>query len=202
MDNADIRRLHYRRIDMRKITAAYALIAMLVQILALPQAGAATFNYTSHLYTKNDDPNIFGSNLTASVTLSGAICVDGLYQGSQITDLFLQSGTLSLDINDPNVLIEFDTVQLTNGQITGWALSLYTAGGVDINSTYFSGNLFVVDYADSHPLQMDAYVFNSPNTWSETPLPSALPLFSTGLGLLVLFAWPKKRKYDSSSTPG
>lgn len=177
---------------MPKVTATYALIAMLVQILALPQAGAATFNYTGNLYTTNDDPNILGSNLTASVTLSCAVCADGLYR-LEITDLLLQSGTLSLDINDPNVLIEFDTVQLTNGQIVGWALSLYTAGGDSINSTYSSGNPFVID-ASHNTLHLVAYVIGSPGVWSETPLPSALPLFSTSLGLLGLFAWPKKRK--------
>jgi len=40
-----------------------------------------------------------------------------------------------------------------------------------------------------------AFVLSSPPAaWSETPLPAALPLFATGLGVLGLLAWRRKRK--------
>ena len=45
-----------------------------------------------------------------------------------------------------------------------------------------------------------ANIFLTPGTWSsettsnETPLPAALPLFATGLGVLGLIGWRRKRK--------
>ena len=36
--------------------------------------------------------------------------------------------------------------------------------------------------------------FGTNGTWSETPLPAALPLFATGIGGLGLLGWRRKRK--------
>jgi len=38
---------------------------------------------------------------------------------------------------------------------------------------------------------MDDFIFGEP---SNTPLPAALPLFATGLGVLGLLGWRRKRK--------
>jgi hypothetical protein len=36
--------------------------------------------------------------------------------------------------------------------------------------------------------------FGNASSWSETPLPAALPLFATGIGALGLLGWRRKRK--------
>ena len=41
--------------------------------------------------------------------------------------------------------------------------------------------------------------FGTNGTWSETPLPAALPLFVSGIGGLGLLGWRRKRKAQAAA---
>ncbi len=87
-------------------------------------------------------------------------------------------------------------------------LNFFPGGGKDVDDqadvfdcTQISGGgkctLFAENSADS-PL--------NPGTWSAaaeppppTPLPAALPLFATGLGIMGLFGWRRKRKAQAAA---
>jgi hypothetical protein len=70
--------------------------------------------------------------------------------------------------------------------------------GVDFGSSQVSrvritsGNVLLgAGQLDPDVVVMDDFIFGEP---SNTPLPAALPLFATGLGVLGLLGWRRKRK--------
>jgi hypothetical protein len=99
-----------------------------------------------------------------------------------------------------------DSVTVTASPIGG--LGEYAPGAINdftvLNGVIFSANFASVNFGNllvlSPPVGLLLVDENTENTivanlsFSQTPLPAALPLFATGLGALGLLGWRRKRK--------
>ena len=153
----------------------------------------------------------FGSPLAARASTTTfdftGTCVDcgvnGLPDTANAT-LVLSNYTLGSFLNLLN-FSSFTYTSVKEGTLT--ATSLFGAGltGMisnplpgpeDVFIEFNSGGTFVFDTsATTNNWFLSATDRGSDlGTWSETPLPAALPLFATGLGGLGLLGWRRKRK--------
>ncbi len=126
---------------------------------------------------------------------------------SEIQSLTISDGVQTMTLATPDLVIrEFDFVTNPLGQITGWFVYVYDS---DSTGEIETVNL-IQGVADVGQIQTPASgpftgvtVFGvnngDPGTW--TPLPSALPLFATGLSALGLHGWRRKRKNSAATEP-
>jgi hypothetical protein len=194
-----------------------SLFAALIvaQLIGTPQASAdEIFTYQGNPWTtSNSNPSLFGSFLTASVTLGcpTTVCPDGIYQfGADLTEFSISaspttSTTLSLNSTTPGVSTGNYQVNvvLTNGAITVWALQVYdafptytefleTSNQVDAAITYLS------------PGQSNAAVYSFPGNsegWAPAPgpIPGAGWLSYLALGLLGLGTLFSQRRPENTT---
>ena len=142
----------------------------------------------------------FSGTSSGGYTAKGSFTIDNsLFDGTTTQELSNTDITsLTFIANTPNGLVFFNTADLDTtganfynssvtpatvfdgtgnlGLLAAYALGIF-AGATDIN-----GNEISEDYVG---------VWTDP---SATPLPAALPLFATGLGVMGLFGWRRKRK--------
>jgi hypothetical protein len=90
-----------------------------------------------------------------------------------------------------------DFVTNSSGVIVSWYVYLFGVDGGEIltaNSPLY--NVYEDFVAGGGGSSWYAYNSSAPGTWSvtTTPIPAALPLFASGLGVLGLLGWRRKRK--------
>ena len=124
------------------------------------------------------------------------------------------SGTFDVVTEFSNVIPAEGTVTLSSGVITSWYISGSDSfggghGSEVLDATSATGGDEFLQTLYSDPESPPFYVYytygysDGPGTWScddcaptplpATPLPASLPLFATGLGVMGLFGWRRKR---------
>ncbi len=105
-------------------------------------------------------------------------------------------------LTNTNSTLEDLNIATTSGVITAWdffaeinstsaLVEIYTSAGAPPPASLAGedasleniGGVVIINNAN----------FDQPGSWS-TPLPAALPLFASGLGVMGLFGWRRKRK--------
>jgi hypothetical protein len=179
--------------------------------------GATQAHATTYTYTGNDFTTVTGP-YTTSMSVSGSFTVANPLSANTYTDIsgIVQSFSfydgpdtitnLSSDLEILTFLIRTDSF----GNISFWDINLrsgfdFTAPGQlspQIRTTALFDQVALWESVPntgpfgglSNLVVGTARNSSSPGTWSETPLPTALPLFATGLGGLGLLGWRRKRK--------
>jgi hypothetical protein len=182
-----------------------ASVLLLTQCLWGAQLADASTVYN---YTGNDFTGVFGSytgndNLTLSVTLSSSLGDD--FSNTVIPVSFTASdGVFTYTGSSTGSYASSFYFQTGNsGQITSWYI--YFQMPVQIGSTSGYEVVFTSPGGDTTNFCSSAFspggstsgcetaaVYSS-GTWT-TPLPAALPLYATGLILMGLYGWRRKRK--------
>jgi hypothetical protein len=146
-------------------------------------------------------------------TANGGGTVQGLIYGlsdnatSSATQIQITSNTDGFGVGQYAGTFAFNTFTVSSGSITGAQVEYFGAGNsspdVTCCSLYMYYNTSVIngfgltDAADSVTNNFDASdIFTLA---PETPIPSALPLFATGLGALGLLGWRRKRKAQAAA---
>jgi hypothetical protein len=192
------------------IAVAAAIVAGTVLVALGSSANASTFQYVVS-GTDNANGLFYNANITLDVSGGQASSGTGTISGALITGLL--GGPQSLTLVTPatpeaetplgyrsstgtDLFGVTDVVPVDNN---GLLFIIGTPFGPGLNSLFafwsdpgagaiFSGTPFgATDYASSQATLSE----QAPN---ETPLPAALPLFATGLGMMGLLGWRRKRK--------
>jgi hypothetical protein len=142
-------------------------------IALIPNVSAFNITFDSLSFNLGDNLNSLLS------TGTGIQYKNGVFNGFEfVTDFAFQSNEYQFRIDGPII-----TVKLLDGIPNAFDPNGFPTGGSLINAkvNVLAGLTDEV-----------AFVPGAPET--PTPLPTALPLFATGLGALGLFGWRKKRK--------
>ena len=131
----------------------------------------------------------FGGTVEGSGTATSFTSVDVSssttgFNGAYNVTIETISTTLSLDSG-------YHWLQLSNATSTGGGDVLWDAA--NINSGYGQQN-----YGGTLHNNNFTQTFQILGPGGVTPVPAALPLFATGLGLLGLLGWPRKRKAQAA----
>jgi hypothetical protein len=131
----------------------------------------------------------------------------GTYTGAALTTL-LSNSFVSLDagrFNNQHFNVgsaqSADITKLafsSTGALTGIAASITISSPAD-TLVYQTGLNYLFENPAGHILESGVISASAPV--SATPLPDGLPLFATGLGLIGLFGWWRKRMAEAASMP-
>jgi hypothetical protein len=174
------------------------MLAVTVACLSAAPVKAATVTY----------------NLTFSGGESGSLVLDnlssaptGTYTGATLTT-FLGNSFVSLDAGlfknqqfNIGSLHSADITKLSfssTGALTDIGASIKISSPADTLIYQTSGLTYLFENPDGHSLQSGTYSASAPSV-SATPLPAALPLYATGLGVLALLRWRRKRKASAGT---
>jgi hypothetical protein len=181
--------------------ASVVLLTMLVTCFSLGPARAATVFDLTGTFT---DASTISGRLTIDVTAGHVDAVDVTYLGINYTNILVQgTGT-------GNTAPGHTPVPIYYGVITGIPypfidLAFRGTSAVDSLVGYAGGALCSFDapcgpddeglfWATAYRTSnTSAIALESGQLTAETPLPAALPLFTTGLGALGLLGWRRKR---------
>jgi hypothetical protein len=182
----------------------FCTVALCLLSVGVPHASAnVIYTFTGAQYTENSDPSLLGTYLTGSITCPGA-CADGTYLSAELADITFTSGTVSISTSiTPYVNIFTGDIVISGGAIADYELFIDISHGVQAGIS-MQAALEPSPYSFAAAYSQSAYA-GSGGVWSEgspavTPLPAALPLFATGLGVMGLLGWRRKRKAAAIST--
>lgn len=175
--------------------AGFALfVAAVVGAVGPGVANASVvYDYAGHDFTGVSGPYTTADSVTGSMTLSAALG-DNLNLATVTPTAFSFSDGVQT-ISSPNTS-SFMFSTDASGNITQYNVSLLTPLGP---GTIAAINVLTLTTEDDVSFNGSTATtgVTSPGVWSTaavTPLPAALPLFATGLGLTGLFGWRRKRK--------
>ena len=193
-------------------------------VLSATQARATTYTYTGNNFqaseiTDNTPP---AGTYTTSESVSGSFTVPTPLAGNfsgfiSPTSFSFFDGRNTITNSNANLTSSFNVTTNASGAIVQWAvfvqitpLPLVVGSLIDMIATAFEIGLNPTDQASitfcavlpcptGSGSQKDfAANFGTPGVWSSNatavPLPTALPLFATGLAGLGLLGWRRKKK--------
>ncbi len=188
-----------------------------VASLGLSPANASTYNVDFFLPTSSVTPFVYAlvtgtiatdcdsctldvSHLGAwSFTYTGPGGMNGTFSGNNSNILTPVTGTSPLSAAGGNILYNY----MAPGELE----FLFVSGGAENDELIVGPNELVAEFDCS-----GCEVYDTPQTFGgfqfatevpgtgATPLPAALPLFGTGLGVMGLFGWRRKRKGAAALT--
>jgi hypothetical protein len=192
-------------------TKVLELIA-LVALLGLSPAKATTYNVD---FSKVASVKGFIKTDGATGSLSVGNITDWDLTITQTGGCFTCTGSFTFlgpdSGNDSTVNVAGNSLYATPSQLTfnysilgsifSFATTITPVNRVDLewNSFVLNGGVIEI-YADAPlltpPVFVSSITYGEPGifTIGSTPLPAGLPLFGTGLGLMGLFGWRRKRK--------
>ncbi len=166
-----------------------ALVAASAMVLSAVTANASVLNFSFSFSNANGtitgEIDGLSSNSTGSAS---AVIID-----SYPTSLYQFMGTPICNFGCNTVVSPWTAVHnsftVSNGQLTN----------ADFEAINFNSTELMLDTATSMFFLLNGDTGATPvgattATFSATPLPTALPLFATGLGAMGLFGWRRKRK--------
>jgi len=171
-----------------KSKVAYAVAAAAMTALCVSTASASTIGgdtiQLDYLY-----PNTSTVYQTNSVTVPGTAPI--IYTGTATfsSDLILLNSTCTTC--GSYVASAFNGVEITDQTnplaLSSWSVDATLTTMVGFSEYISGGSIFVNWEGATFPAQVAL-------STSATPLPAALPLFATGLGLVGALGWRRKRK--------
>jgi hypothetical protein len=178
-----------------KFKSGLTLVALLACSFVVPaKASTLTYNIT---FSGGESGTLVLDNLSSAPT--------GTYTGAALTT-FLSNSFVSLDagrFNNQQFNIgsaqSADITKLafsSTGALTDIAASIKNSSPAD-TLVYQTGLNYVFENPAGHILQSGTVSASA--AVSATPLPDGLPLFVTGLGLIGLFGWWRKRMAATTS---
>ena len=171
---------------------------------------ATTYEYIGPLYTFKDDDvcgGCLGTHMTGTITLNfDSSSASGTF--NNFTNTALVSGSIQGSAGSPE-----NFITLTNGSFTAWSMfdPAENPACSCVFSTIFNGsvgsdNVSHEFWASLNGFPAFPYITHAstgaltvPGVWASVdltpiPLPPALMLFASGLGVLSLLGWRRKRK--------
>ena len=156
---------------------ALPIVAACALLFSITGSEASIFD-VSGTYT-----NVLGAP-AATGTFSGTITITGsVYSGGDVTTV----PTTGTNFGEFKNFLGGDTIDLTLGNtVTTNVMGLFLPPASSlVGSASFTGLITTEE---------DDLLANVAGTATPTPLPTALPLFATGLGGLGLLGWRRRRK--------
>jgi hypothetical protein len=185
----------------------------IVPLLGLSPANASTYNVNFFLPSSTVTPFVYAlvtgtiatdcdlctlglSDLGAwSFTYTGPGSMNGTFSGNNSNISMPVAGTSPLSAGGGNIQYAFTA--------TGEFEFLFVTGGAENDELIVGPNELVAELDCSGcevydtPQPAGGFQFATEVAGTATPLPAALPLFGTGLGVMGLFGWRRKRKAAS-----
>jgi hypothetical protein len=179
------------------------IVGIFALALSATSANASVvYTYIGNDFTSADAPYSTSDYVSISLTFSAALGDNLPYSHVVPTSFSISNGLVTItsanDLAAPNSYgTPFFAVSTdNNGAILNWNVADIQAGpGQYIDSRNFSGSILDVTLLTPDAYGNEASV-DDPGTWTVTPLPAALPLFATGLGVICVLAWRRKRKTE------
>ena len=179
--------------------AGFALFVAAVVVAAGPGVAnaSAIYDYTGNDFTLVSGPYTTADSIMGSLTLSAPLG-DNLNLVTVTPSAFsFSDGVQSISASNGSGTSSFLFSTDATGNITQWDVNLCISPCSDLIQIQTTSNLSIGTF-DLGTNDAGTGINNlSPGVWSSpsvTPLPGALPLFATGLGLTSLFGWRRKRK--------
>jgi hypothetical protein len=171
---------------------------------------AAIGSTTSGVYKLGYDANLYSINVaTGASTLIGptGIPLNGTYTGNGYIGMSANGSNLYINQNSNLYVINTSTghVALLTSTSPGIFTQMLSVDDILYGASdtgLFGGGREVFTFDSSTDTLTAGPYTNSPQIWGltpATPLPSALPLFVTGIGGLGLLSWRRKRKARASA---
>ena len=173
---------------------------------------AVDLNTNMNLYSI--DPSTGAATLIGPTGLSPSAYVEGMSTGSHALYYTVNSSLYTLDTkNGAATLVGTSSLGLfgptvfEHGTIYAGAAgpsAIYTLSGSDGSGTFVADvsgadtNFWGLAPYRGRPPVSEFPIFATASV-SEVPIPAALPLFATGLGVLGLFGWSRKKKAQAAT---
>ena len=184
-----------------RIVTRIVPFAFTVACLAYGPVMAASFlgelpaSYSDSTFHIGADTSSLMININAIGARDPSICpsCNSAYTDNFTVKLFNQAGALLESVNETNYLY-YSLYSSSHGIGAAPVALTVPAGGTTLeitSSLYISGLLGV----DGHPLSFgNLYVYTDGSAVSSTPIPGTLPLLATGLVVLGLITFYRRRK--------
>jgi hypothetical protein len=196
-----------------------AAFFMVVCSIASPALATTMYTYTGSTFTSVHDENppagsYAGNSISISFTLADPL-------GSNLGNVNIAANVLSFSMSDGLYTLDqtsFENMKFeeidTDGsgnivgwfiQVSGWVIGDSTDGVYD---GMLSSDRLSLDYAHAEQwpgpiIHYDEASTSTLGTWSRSdsavPLPAALPLFASGLGVMGVLGWRRKRKKTAAA---
>jgi hypothetical protein len=176
------------------VLAALVATAVLVGVGAptAVRASTVTDNFSLTLTAAPGFGTTGGTGSLALTITSGT--TSGIVSGSNVTGS-IQIGGASFSLNgDPVSYVLQGSTLLLSGIFSGSAPAPGKIPGIDTLFSLTLGNNGGFVFTDSANASLDSAGSVSV---SQTPLPTSLPLLATGLGIIAMIGWYRKRKVGS-----
>lgn len=179
------------------------IAAFTVASLTYGSAMAATFTgaipvgYSDNLFQIGQGTSILSININAIGTRDPSLCpsCDSAYTDNFTVNLFDQSGTLVKSTNATNFLW-FDMFSSSHG-IGAGPISFAVPSGVTTLEIISQLSIVGLLGSDGQPLGFgNLFIGSDGSIMAATPIPSTLPLLATGLAVLGVICW-RRRRQDS-----
>ena len=183
----------------RKVGLGLAALLLTSLLTVAPPVSAAVFDFSYMAI----DGTFSGHGEFTTASLGSPYMVSDVTGIANVGDIGSSITGISSYANADNLLYFPTSTSSTLSFVSGRGISFTTASDGDFN-LYFNDLEFTGYGRISSSLDSSG---NGPGTQvqfsvSATPLPAALPLFATGLGVTALLAaWRRKRKNDVAIAP-
>jgi hypothetical protein len=186
---------------VRRGKLATQITAFTVCWLAYGPATASTFlgeipvGYSDNLFQIGAGTSSLMIDINAFGTRDPAICAscNSIYTDNYTVNLFNQTGTLLESANEINYL--YYNMYTSSHGIGAGPVGVAVPAGATTLEIVSQLSIAGLLGADGHPLSFgNLNISTDGSVAAATPIPSTLPLLATGLTVLGLLGWHRKRK--------
>jgi hypothetical protein len=192
---------------INRLGAAVVFAAALSAMLPATALADMIYSYTGNDFTFADPPYTTSDSISGFFTLPSALAPSTTFPTITPTAFSFSDGqqTLSSSLATASIVIVNVTTN-ASGNISQWQLAVLNLISGTQNTQLItcntpSNDCFALANLDktfnfNTGNVIEAYNMADPGVWSvsEIPIPAALPLFASGLGVLGLLAYRKRRK--------
>lgn len=192
---------------INRLATAVVFAAALSAMLTATALANTFYSYTGNDFTFADPPYTTSDSISGFFTLTSALAPSTTFPTITPTAFSFSDGQQTLSSSLPTALIIIVNVTTdATGNISQWQLDVVNSisgtqntqlvtCNTPSNDCFALGNIDTTFNFDAG-FTTQAYNQAVPGVWSvsEVPIPAALPLFASGLGVLGLLAYRKKRK--------